>query len=84
MPKSPGLVTYPPLPHEARNADELLVKFDRESYSVSLRCNFARRFWKWLHCFNSGKSFASSASKDIEPVTFSPLMKKVGVAPTFN
>src|SRR6185312_11675281 len=37
-----------------------------------------------LQCFNSGKSFASSSSNDIEPSTFAPLMKKVGVAPTFN
>ena len=81
MPRSPGLATYPsPM---GRNAGKFLIKIGEESYTVRLRFG-ARVASRRRQCFNSGASFASISSNDIEPLNCSPLMKKVGVASTFN
>jgi len=78
VPRSPGLVTYPsPM---GRNAAKLLIKFGRKTYTVRLRFGPCAKH----QCFNSGASFASISSNDIEPLNCSPLMKKVGVASTLS
>lgn len=59
-------------------ASEFIIKCGSNSNTVQLRCECALGA-ETYRCFNNGASFASSSSNDIEPLSCSPLMKKVGV-----
>jgi hypothetical protein len=82
VPRSPGLATLP-LPHGAETPD-IRSQYRKRVIFRMTTVGQLRDDPKTDQCFKSGISFASSSSNDMAPSLFAPLMKKVGVACTFN